>query len=472
MTSPVAIYDAEGRLVVAWAEAPGVRLRRLEGGRFQDLPPIAAEQYRGFPELMLTRDKQGRVLVSFLEDLRPRVFRVDGTRVQDLSPKTPPPARVFDIPGPPRAVACPAVAHPVPQSQLVVDGDGRPMVAWAEPGLRAMKAVVHRWTGSAWVTWTLPEIGPLDPCAPASKSITLTAHPKGHPYITFRKDKAFIVEAWNGRSFYVESTLIPEHDTLYMGDPWLAFGPQNVRFNAWNERVAQGGVLRERVRVWRSDEKGSRIMKQPAARPLVGQIVAFAGGERPRIALLDMSGPRPELRFVAWETDAPIELTGGPDAADFPPAKSYGFPAVALPEGSAPPAVVYRTENAIAARVWSAGSYRAPGAAAETNEELGRGVAEGVPPAIVMHGGPSWQILHDPRKGAAPGGQHAGRALAFGVEMGAWSPNEAGAAPGNSVSRSEGASVDPAIAASGGAVCVAWSEREGDEGRVLLRCRR
>lgn len=55
---------------------------------------------------------------------------------------------------------------------------------------------------------------------------------------------------------------------------------------------------------------------------------------------------------------------------------------------------------------------------------------------------------------------------------GAWSTNEAGATPGDSVSRSEAASVDPAIAASGGAVCVAWTEREGGEGRVLLRCRR
>ncbi|MDI1483331.1 hypothetical protein [Polyangium sp. y55x31] len=721
---PVAMYDAEGRLVVAWAEAPGVRWRRLEGAQFRDLPSIPAKHYGGFPEPMLTRDAQGRVLLYFFEEARVRVFRLDGANVQDLSPKTPPPAREFGIPGPPRAIACPAVAWPSAPSRLVVGGDGRPIVGWAEAGLGAMKAVVHRWTGAAWVSWSFPDIGPVDFCAPSRKSITLAADPKGHPYISFQKDRAVIIAAWNGSAFRVESTLVPEHDATYMSDPRLAFGPKNVRFHAWNEQITQNGVSRERVHVWRSDEKGSRILKQPADRPLVGQIVAFGGGDRPRIAVLDRSGPRPELRFVAWDNEVPVELTGGPGGADFMPANTHGFPVAALPEGSAPPAVVYRGRNEIAVRVWSAGSYHAPGAAAAENEGLGQGVAEGVPPAIAMRrgkvavawlgsgatpaivvrrwtgcawetapalppetgrpgagyrpaialdaegrvllaystanaaamvaarwAGAAWELLPAPNGTVAPGGDPVRQALAVGVEVegtgtpvfawtdrtkgtfalarlessgirlissdrgpifippsmttdgagrvvvgmldhtdrdpfvgytrrlegdrfvdlppwtspprpvncpaegfelaagasgevalafrcspavgtyvalfkgsswttiaapgtagagdlpgpggnpaitfddtgglrlaysdntsgeilvkrfvgSAWSTNEVGASPGDSVSRSDAASVDPAIAASGGAVCVAWTERDGGEGRVLLRCRR
>ncbi|WP_170229823.1 hypothetical protein [Polyangium fumosum] len=724
--TPSAVYDAEGRLVVAWAAAPGVRLRRLEGGRFQDLPPISAGNVGGFGIVLLTRDSAGRVLVSFFEDARVRVHRIEGSAVVDLSPKTPPPTRGFSVPGPPRIVTCPAMIQPIAPSQLAVDGEGRPLVAWAEPGIGAMRAVVHRWTGTAWVTWSFPGIGPIDDCAPHTQSITLTSDPKGHPYITFRKDRAISVVAWTGSAFTLESTLVPKHDAISMGDPWIAFAPKNVRWKAWNEQTADNGVLRYRVHVWWSDEKGSREAKQPADRPLFGQILAFAGGSRPRIAVLDTSGQRSELRVVAWENDTPVELTGGPGAADFPPARSHGSLAVALPEGSAPPAVVVRGGSEIAARIWSAGAYHAPGGAAEPEDGLGRGVAEGIPPAIAMRGGKvavawlvdgakrtivvrrwtgctwetapelplepgrpgsglrpaltidaegrvllvfstsaggamvvarwgggSWEILHVARKEGAPGGPHAGQTLVFGVEMdesgapvvgwadraksklglsrfleqgqalrlissdpapvyitpamttdgagrpvvgmldwqigafvvytkrlegdrfvalppwtspptpnsgfsperfdlaagpsgelglafrwdpaeapyvalfkgsswttvlapgmagagdapgpggspaltfdeagalhvaytdrasgevlvkrfvgGAWSPNEAGATPGDSVSRSEGASVDPAIAASGEAVCVAWSEREGGEGRVLLRCRR
>ncbi|MDI3288046.1 hypothetical protein [Polyangium sp. 15x6] len=725
--TPSAVYDAEGRLVVAWAAAPGVRLRRLEGGRFQDLPPISAQNVGGFGAVMLARDSAGRVLVYFFEDTRARVHRIEGNTVVDLSPKTPPPARVFSIPGPPRIVACPALIQPIAPAQLAVDGEGRPMVAWAEAGIGAMRAVVHRWTGAAWVTWSFPGIGPIDDCAPHTKSVTLTPDPKGHPYITFRDKRAISVLAWTGSAFTTESSLLPEHDAIYMSDPWLAFGPKNVHWKAWNEQITGNGGLRYRVHVWRSDEKGSREAKQPADRPLFGQILAFAGGARPRIAVLDTSGTRSELRVVAWENDTPVELTGDPGAADFPPARSHGSPSVALPEGSAPPAVVYRGGNEIAARIWSAGAYHAPGGAAEPEDGLGRGVAEGIAPALAMRGGKiavawlvdgakrtivvrrwtgcawetapelplepgrpgsglrpaitidaegrvllvfstsaggamvvarwggrSWELLHVPRNGAAPGGHHAGQALAFGVEMdgsgapvvawadrangklglsrhleqgqdfrlissdhapvyitpamttdgagrpvvgmldwkdrsafvgytrrlegdrfvdlppwtsaatpnsgfpperfdlaagpsgevalafrwnpaeapyvalfkgsswttlsapgaagagdapgpggspaitfdkagglrlayadrasgevlvkrfvgGAWSTNEAGATPGDSVSQSEGASVDPAIAASDEAVCVAWSEREGGEGRVLLRCRR
>ncbi|HVK63764.1 MAG TPA: hypothetical protein VM694_04795 [Polyangium sp.] len=676
---------------------------------------------------MLTRDSAGRVLVSFFEDARARVHRIEGNAVVDLSPKTPPPARGFSIPGPPRIVTCPALIQPIAPSQLAVDGEGRPLVAWAEPGIGAMRAVVHRWTGAAWVTWSFPGIGPIDDCAPHAQSITLTPDPKGHPYITFRKDRATSVLAWTGSAFTLESTLVPKHDAISMGDPWIAFGPKNVRWKAWNEQITGQGGLRYRVHVWWSDEKGSREAKQPADRPLFGQILAFAGGARPRIAVLDTSGPRTELRVVAWENDAPVELTGGPGAADVSSARSHGSPAVALPEGLAPPAVVVRGGSEIAARIWSGGAYRAPGGAAEPEDGLGRGVAEGIPPALVMRGGKvavawlvdgakrtivvrrwsgctwetapelplepgrpgsglrpaltidaegrivlvfstsaggamvvarwdgrSWELLHVARNGGAPGGHNAGQALVFGVAMdgsgapvvgwadrangklglsrfleqgqafrlissdpapvyitpamttdgagrpvvgmldgkdgsafvgytrrlegdrfvdlppwtsaptpnsgvsperfdlaagpsgelglvfrrnpaeapyvaffkgsawttllapgaagagdapgpggspaitfdeagglhvvyadrasgevlvkrffgGAWSKSGAGAAPGDSVSRSEGASVDPAIAASAGAVCVAWSEREGGEGRVLLRCRR
>ncbi|MDI1447542.1 hypothetical protein [Polyangium sp. 6x1] len=725
--TPSAVYDAEGRLVVAWAAAPGVRLRRLEGGRFQDLPPISAQNVGGFGMVTLTRDSAGRALVSFFEDTRVRVHRIEGNTVVDLSPKSPPPARSFTLPGPPRIITCPAVVQPVAPSQFAVDGEGRPMVAWAEAGIGSMRAVVHRWTGAAWVTSSFPGIGPVDDCAPHTKSVTLASDPKGNPYITFRKDRAISVMTLSGSAFTTESTLVPEHDAIYMSDPWLAFGPKNVRWKAWNEQISRDGASRYRVHVWRSDEKGSRVAKQPADRPLFGQILAFAGGARPRIAVLDTSGTRSELRVVAWENDEPVELTGGPGAADFPPARTHGSPAVALPEGSTPTAVVYRGGNEIAARIWSAGAYHAPGGAAEPTVGLGRGVAEGVPPAIAMRGGRvavawlvdgakrtievrrwtgcawetapelplepgrpgsglhpaltidaegrvvlvfstsaagsmvvarwagrSWELLHQPRNGAAPGGPNAGQALAFGVEMdgsgapvvawadrangklglarylgqgqdfrlissepaplyitptmttdgagrpvvgmldwkdrsafvgytrrlegdrfvdvppwtspptsnsgfppdrfdlaagpsgeialafrwsqtdapyvalwngsswntiaapgmggsgdapgpggspaitfdeagglrlayadrasgevlvkrfvgGAWSPNEPGASAADSVSRSEGASVDPAIAASGGTVCVAWSEREGGEGRVLLRCRR
>ncbi|MRG90359.1 hypothetical protein [Polyangium spumosum] len=728
---PSAVYDAEGRLVVAWTEAPGVRLRRFEGGRFQDLPPITTRTVDGFAAPMVTRDSAGRVLVYFLEDTRPRVFRVEANNVVDLSPKSPPPARFFGVRGIPRIVTCLAMIVPVAPSRLVVDGEGRPLVGWAEAGPHSMRAVVHRWTGSAWTTLSIPDIGPIDHCAPNAKTITLAADPKGQPYVAFRKDDAITVMAWNGSGFRQESRRVPDRDAATTSEPWITFGPKNVRWKAWTERVREGGKLREHVQVVRSDAKGSRVLKQPAGRPLRGQIVAFGGGERPRIAVLDTNDDRAELRFVAWDDDAPVELTGGPGAADFTYGRRHSFPSAALPEGAAPPAVVYRGGTEIAARVWEAGGYRAPGGAPAAKDGLGRGVAEGIPPVIAMRGGrvavawlmpgafptiitrrwtgcrwetapalpvleagrpgpglrpaisidaegrvllvystggagamvvtrwagASWELWHVPREGSAPAGPRSPTALAFGVEVdaagtpvvawadrtrqalglsrhlgqgygqgfrlissdpapisitpamttddagrpvvamldlkphsgfvgytrrldgdrfvevppwtsapmpnngfppehfdlaagpdgalalafrwssvdapyvalwngsswntisspgttaapgdapgpggspaitfdeagglrvayadrasgevlvkrfvgGAWAQDEPGGTPNDSVSRSEAASVDPVIASSGGAVCVAWTERAGDDGRVLLRCRK
>ena len=491
---PSAVYDAEGRLVVAWAEAPGVQVRRLEGGHFRELPPITARNVDGFDGPKLTRDASGRPLVYFFEDQRPRVVRIEGNTLVDLSPKSPPPARFFGVRGPPRIVTCLAVVVPVARTRLVVDGEGRPLVGWTEAGPTSMRAVVHRWTGAAWVTWSHPGIGEIDDCAPNSAGIHLTADPKGQPYIAFRKDRAYrVLVGSGGGGFREEATLVPERDAAHMSEPWITFGPKNVRFRAWNESVLQGGHWHNRVQVWRSDEKGSRPLKQPADRPLTGQIVGFGGGERPRIAVLDKDARHAELRFVAWENDAPVELTGGPGAAQFSTAQTHAFPSVALPEGSAPPAVVYRGGTEVAVRVWSEGAYRAPGGGdAEAEDGLGRGVAEGVPPALAMRGGKvavawltpgafpsvvvrqwtgcrwetapaipvqpderpgpglrpaltidaegrvllvysttaaramvaarwatatSWELLHVPRNGPAPGGSHAPAALAFGVEV-------------------------------------------------------
>lgn len=390
---PVAVRDAEGRIVVAWGSPSGVLSRAFTGGRWVDLPPIPianAESFALSPALAL--DRQRRPIAYFFEGERVRVFRLEGSSWNDTSPRSNPPARRFSPPsGPQRTVACPAVVTPVAPTSLAVDAEGRPVIAWAEPGPERMRLIVFRFTGAAWASSLHPDIGPVNLCAPHSMPVSLSLDPEGKPLVVYRDDRAMKGLYWNGRRFTEHFTYLPPHETVYGGVTQIAFSPSGALWLATSDRVQAGPKILDHIDVGHLFDNEDPRAKIPPDRPLLGQVLAFEVPKDPLVAAYEYRDGAARIRVVSLEPSGLRELTGKPEEQVWQGTIGSVWPAVVLPHQNEPPVIVHRVsaigDTAIVAQEWAPGGFRALGGPPADVTALGEGIVEGDPPAISMRNG-------------------------------------------------------------------------------------
>lgn len=386
---PSAAYDEAERLVVVWPSEKAVEARRFSQGKWETLPSIPAPGATAEVPISpaLAVDRNHRPLVYFWEKERIRVYRLEGSSFRDISPRKAPPKRTFAEPASSEPIACPAVLHQVAPTAVALDKDGNPAVAWAEPGPGSMRFVVHRYTGSAWVSSQQAGLGPIDYCAPHSRKVHLFMDPKGAPRVFWYEDRAIREYAWNGSRFSEIMTSVPQGSTAWLRNPWIAFDDTD---KAWYASVARDvGIVKveDRVRVSYYDGKTYQAMPDPEGTPLRGEILAFEGGVRPRIALYEeLDGVR-RIRVLAAENHVWKELSGKPEETAWRGSVGSVWPSVALPLTNAPPVIVYRAASlgttALLAQEWAPGGYRPLGGQG-ASASLGEGIAEGERASIAM----------------------------------------------------------------------------------------
>jgi hypothetical protein len=261
---PKAVVDAQGALHVAWASLEGVHIRKLEGESWSELPFIPLPEAKGYLEPELAVGKDGRLLVVvYIHDgvhERVHVLRWTGQTYEDRSPRTPPPPRRFDGAKGSGIIGCPAVVRPVGQTVFAADGEGHPVLAWAEPAGQTMRLVAVRHDGRAWQTLTASNVAPVDFCEPNGLDVSLSLDAQGQPAVMVQPGGDLRVYHAKGGALVALPRVPKNEDVFRVSEPRMAFDGNGTPSLAVVEGVRSPDGRGRRISVRRLEKSGWRDM--------------------------------------------------------------------------------------------------------------------------------------------------------------------------------------------------------------------